>query len=299
VAGISQNAALGALIAGDGVAAARYQADVDAIRHDVGTVIHQALATNLRTSTLGGRQSDDVFEHASARVRTAIASEAPGTDVLAGALAHDLLRLGRHAEAAALVAQTLDITPQAYPPYWLHDAASRCAEPAARAAARDALAVIAARDGALPARGFLALADAREALRRRRRDDAVKLAESAAEAFRTAGWRAEEAFALELAGRTADAVALFRAIGAIGEVRRLTETGVAATRRRGESTLTAREREIAALVVAGHATKAIADALVISERTVETHIAAIYRKLGVSNRNALARLLDEAGAAAP
>jgi DNA-binding CsgD family transcriptional regulator len=233
------------------------------------------------------------------RVRDAIASEAPGTDVLAGALAHDLLRLGREADAAALVAHALTVTPQAYPPYWLHDAASRCAEPDVRTAARDALAVIAARDGAWPARGFVALADAREALRRRRRDDAVRLAETAVEAFRTAGWRIEEAFALELAGRTAEAVAVFRRIGALGEVRRLTETGVAAPRRRGESTLTAREREIAGLVVTGHATRAIADTLVISERTVETHIAAIYRKLGVSNRTALARLLDEAGAAAP
>ncbi|MDQ6941833.1 MAG: hypothetical protein M3169_04860 [Candidatus Eremiobacteraeota bacterium] len=32
---------------------------------------------------------------------------------------------------------------------------------------------------------------------------------------------------------------------------------------------------------------------------METHIAAIYRKLGVSNRTALARLLDETGVAAP
>ena len=159
--------------------------------------------------------------------------------------------------------------------------------------------VIAAHDGAFPARGFLALADAREALRRRRRDEAIAFAETAVDAFRTAGWRVEEACALELAGQTADAVALFRAAGAAGEVRRLTETGTAAPRKRGESTLTAREREIAALVVAGQATRAVADALVISERTVETHIAAIYRKLGVSNRTALARLLGDAGAGAP
>ncbi|MEA2784862.1 MAG: hypothetical protein QOF71_966, partial [Candidatus Eremiobacteraeota bacterium] len=173
----------------------------------------------------------------------------------------------------------------------------RCGEPGLRAAVRDALALVAAHDGAFPARGFLALADAREALRKRRRDDAVALAEAAVDAFRTAGWRVDEAFALELAGRTAEAVALFREIGASGEVRRLTETGVAAPRRRGESTLTAREREIAALVVAGRTTRAIAGDLVISERTVETHIAAIYRKLGVSNRGGLARLLDESGVA--
>ena len=151
----------------------------------------------------------------------------------------------------------------------------------------------------MPARGFVALADAREALRRRRRDEAAAFAETAVAAFRSAGWRVEEAFALEVAGRTAEAVALFREIGAVGEVRRLTETGDAGQRRRGESTLTAREREIAALVARGQATRAIADTLVISDRTVETHIAAIYRKLGVANRTALARLLDETGTAAP
>ena len=299
VAWLSQNAAMCALIAGDSEAAARHQADVDAIRHDIGTVIQQSLATTLRRYTLSGTHPDAFLDHASARVHAAIAAKAPSTDVLAGALAHDLLRAGRDAEAGAIVAQALRVTPQATPPYWLHDAASRSGDPEVRAGARAALAVIAAHDGAFPARGFLALADAREAVRRRRRDEAIAIAETAVDAFRTAGWRVEEACALELAGRTADAVALFRAAGAGGEVRRLTETGTAAPRKRGESTLTAREREIAALVVAGQATRAVADALVISERTVETHIAAIYRKLGVSNRTALARLLEDAGPAAP
>jgi|GEM_PF-716596 len=300
VAWLSQNAALCALLAGDRAAAGRYQATVDAIRHDVGTVISLALATNLRAVTLNGAPADAFRAQADARVRSAIAeSDAMAAGVLGGALALELLRADRVAEAAALVAEALAVAPHAYPPYWLHDAASRCAEPDARAAARHALAIIAARDGAFPARGFLALADGREAMRRRRRDEAVAAAKAAVAAFRTAGWRVEEAFALELAGRTADAVALFRAVGAIGEVRRLTETGVAAPRRRGESTLTAREREIAALVVAGRATRVIADTLVISQRTVETHIAAIYRKLGVANRTALARLLDETGVAAP
>src|SRR6202163_2807358 len=300
VAWLSQNAAVCALIAGDGAAARRHLADVDAIRHDVGMVIDWALATNLRAATLAGAPAGGFREQAPVRMRSTIASsDTPATGVLAGALALELLRTDRVAEAAALVAEALAVAPHAYPPYWLHDAASRCAEPDVRAAARDELAVIAARNGAFAARGFLALADAREALRRRRREEGIALAETAIEAFRTAGWHVEEAFALELAGRTADAVALFRAIGAIGEVRRLTETGTAAPRRRGESTLTAREREIATLVVAGRPTRAIADALVISERTVETHIAAIYRKLGVSNRTALAQLLGEAGVAAP
>jgi DNA-binding CsgD family transcriptional regulator len=57
--------------------------------------------------------------------------------------------------------------------------------------------------------------------------------------------------------------------------------------------LTAREREIVNLVLAGRTAREIADALVISDRTVETHVASVYRKLGVSNRHELSALVDE------
>ncbi|MEY9928232.1 DNA-binding CsgD family transcriptional regulator [Catenulispora sp. GP43] len=62
--------------------------------------------------------------------------------------------------------------------------------------------------------------------------------------------------------------------------------------------LTAREQEIAALVATGRRSRAIADELFLSHRTVETHLARIYRKLNVSSRTALAHLLqgsDSAG----
>jgi len=101
---------------------------------------------------------------------------------------------------------------------------------------------------------------------------------------------------LEPAGRVSEGVALFRRIGATAEVRRNTEVTGLVPRHRGESTLRAREREIAGLVAAGRPTRAIAELLVISERTVETHIAAVYRKLGVSNRRALETLLAETSA---
>ena len=57
--------------------------------------------------------------------------------------------------------------------------------------------------------------------------------------------------------------------------------------------LTAREREIAALVATGRRSRAIADELFLSHRTVETHLARIYRKLNVSSRTALAHLLQD------
>lgn len=293
MAWLSQNAAFAALLAGDLAAAREHLARGDEIRHDVGTVSRWALATALRCATLLADDDPELRDAARATTRAAIADgDAAGAACLAGALAHDLLHRGRDDEAASIVAEALPAVTRADPPYWLHDAAGRCGAPKLRAAARATLAAAAELPGAQAARGFLALTDSREALRKRRADPRAA-ATAAVAAFRAAGWRTEEAFALETAGRTAEAVALFRAIGAVAEVRRLTKTA-GAPRRRGESTLTLREREIAGLLAGGRATKDIAAKLVISERTVESHTAAIYRKLGVSTRADLARLLKEA-----
>jgi two-component system CheB/CheR fusion protein len=54
--------------------------------------------------------------------------------------------------------------------------------------------------------------------------------------------------------------------------------------------LTAREREIMTMVLAGHPSKNIAADLGISQRTVENHRAAIMKKTGASSLPALARL---------
>ncbi len=62
---------------------------------------------------------------------------------------------------------------------------------------------------------------------------------------------------------------------------------VAATRSGGE--LTATERRVAELITAGATNRDAAAALFVSVRTVETHVASIYRKLGVRSRAELAR----------
>ena len=59
--------------------------------------------------------------------------------------------------------------------------------------------------------------------------------------------------------------------------------------------LSAREREILALVVAGHTNKEIARALGLSPRTVETHRANLSAKLEV---HSLAQLIRQYGALA-
>jgi DNA-binding CsgD family transcriptional regulator len=58
--------------------------------------------------------------------------------------------------------------------------------------------------------------------------------------------------------------------------------------RGGAGTLTAREREIALLVAEGLANRAIAEKLVLSERTVETHVRNVLAKLELSNRTQVA-----------
>lgn len=48
--------------------------------------------------------------------------------------------------------------------------------------------------------------------------------------------------------------------------------------------LTKRELEVLSLVVEGRSSKDVADALYVSKRTVDFHLANIYDKLQVSNR---------------
>ena len=63
----------------------------------------------------------------------------------------------------------------------------------------------------------------------------------------------------------------------------------------GTAALTDREREIVRLAVDGQTALEIAKRLQISDRTVETHLANAYVKLGVQSRLELARRADELG----
>ncbi len=56
---------------------------------------------------------------------------------------------------------------------------------------------------------------------------------------------------------------------------------------RSTTVLSSREREIAVLAAVGHSNREIATELVLSVRTVETHLQRIYRKLGVRSRSEL------------
>ena len=59
----------------------------------------------------------------------------------------------------------------------------------------------------------------------------------------------------------------------------------------GSAALTARELEIAQLVAGGMTNRAVAKSLFLSEKTIESHLAGAFVKLGVRSRTALAAAL--------
>lgn len=99
------------------------------------------------------------------------------------------------------------------------------------------------------------------------------------------------------------AQAIFAQLGAPLDL----ETCAATARRRGiaqasrpavgHDGLTRREREVLALLARGHSNRAIADTLVISERTAEHHVANILGKLGCTSRAQAAAYAVEHGLA--
>jgi class 3 adenylate cyclase/DNA-binding CsgD family transcriptional regulator len=145
--------------------------------------------------------------------------------------------------------------------------------------------------------------------------EAVPLLEAAAQAFERAGWPLWSGRALALLGRAratsgdrdgaVDALRRagerFEACGATvrqswvsDELRRLGARGRRATAAvTGAGALTRREREVVRLALQGLSTKEIAARLFIGGRTVETHLAGAYAKLGVSSRLDLVRLAPE------
>lgn len=107
--------------------------------------------------------------------------------------------------------------------------------------------------------------------------DAAQAAAMAASSFRHEGLRASANRANALAARCAD---------------RCPGVGVPALAARSDTPdLTAREREIAGLAARGLSNKDIADALVLSVRTVEAYVLRACRKVGVQSRTELARTL--------
>jgi len=140
-----------------------------------------------------------------------------------------------------------------------------------------------------------------EMARGRRAAAAVSL-RAAAEGSRETGARFMQARALEHLGHAVqepenaqalgEAARLYGALPAPGHERRALAAlrGLGSRGKRAAQSvgaLTLREREVAALARRGLSTRAIADQLSVSERTIETHLAHIYGKLGIASRQEL------------
>jgi len=65
--------------------------------------------------------------------------------------------------------------------------------------------------------------------------------------------------------------------------------------RRNEYSLTQREQDILVLLAEGRANRDIAGKLFLSEKTVKAHLAAVFRKLGVTNRTQAAMMAVQMG----
>jgi DNA-binding NarL/FixJ family response regulator len=64
---------------------------------------------------------------------------------------------------------------------------------------------------------------------------------------------------------------------------------------RWHGALTAREGEVLRLLAEGKTNRQIAEQLVISPRTVNTHLTSLYQKMGVTSRTAATRVAIERG----
>ncbi|HEY6236334.1 MAG TPA: LuxR C-terminal-related transcriptional regulator, partial [Candidatus Elarobacter sp.] len=132
--------------------------------------------------------------------------------------------------------------------------------------------------------GFLHLYRARLARSGMDRERHARLAVSA---FDEAGYRLWKASALEVAGDTAAAVAVYDECGAVRDVRRLSARG-RGNAPRSTNSLTKRETQVSALAAQGLSNREIGDKLSLSDRTVEHHLSAVFAKLGVRSRVELA-----------
>lgn len=175
-------------------------------------------------------------------------------------------------------------------------AAARFAAPEDRERARAQLVTMSNTPTETAERHALALFDAYVIRREGPPHASIVLARAAAEGFGRLRFPLLQATALEVAGDLDEALAVYAACNAAGDLRRLAKRAPseAALPRIRAATLvdrhglSAREREIAALVATGSSNKIIAEQLNVSAKTVEKHLASVYRKLGITSRARLA-----------
>jgi DNA-binding CsgD family transcriptional regulator len=184
------------------------------------------------------------------------------------------------------------------------------------AAAARAMAGVAERTGCDFHRGLAALAGAWGHLAGGNDEAAAEAAREAIKLLGPTGAQAFFARALEVLGRALGPLERTAAVRALEQAAAFFETASAACRHHrvldalrsqggtgrraaaavsGPGSLTRREREVARLAAQGRSAREIAATLFIGERTVETHLANAYAKLGVTSKLDLVRRASELG----
>jgi DNA-binding CsgD family transcriptional regulator/tetratricopeptide (TPR) repeat protein len=200
----------------------------------------------------------------------------------------------------------------------LAEAAADAGDAAAAAGAAEKLSAAADFVGLPLYHGLAAAGAAWAALAAGDRASAVPAARRAIELLSTTGCVAQLARAHDALGRTlppeqrTEAVAAFERAAALFErcgsswrrrrsldaLRRLGSAGRrAAAAALGPDSLTRRELEVARLAATGMSAKEIAGTLFVGERTVESHLASVYAKLGVGSKLQLVRRAADLGLA--
>jgi DNA-binding CsgD family transcriptional regulator/tetratricopeptide (TPR) repeat protein len=269
-------------------------------------LVKQALAANVETPgfqmfmvnagiRIGLLMEDDELVTRCARPELLDFALASGSSIMIGstaAFAEHYLARGKPAEAASLLHDAIEALERIGAPPGFGDADELGIAVAAHGAVEDAPRTRALLAGAVRAgqsprstRANLALFDAYVASRA---SDASASAAHAAEAvalFHAMSWPHHEARALEIAGEHEQALEFYKRIGAVRDARRASAIVNPVNKRgRAKGELTAREREICDLLAQGKTNKAIAEQLVLSERTVETHVSSVLTKMGAASR---------------
>lgn len=204
-----------------------------------------------------------------------------------------LVRRGRPEEAAALLHRVLPDCELIRGNVYTLLAVGRYGASRDRARVRSYLLRASGGPVETPERPALALFDAIALQTAGKIDEAATCAREAAAGFRRLGMPLLEAAALEIAGDAQAALALYRRCGAAFDMRRLGSSDVSSLAVESEDAgdggvLSAREGEIVVLAARGRSNLEIARELAISHKTVEKHLGAAFRKLGVTSRRELA-----------
>lgn len=205
---------------------------------------------------------------------------------VAAAIAEHMLAQGRDGEACTLIERTLDRLQDAGNNFQLLMLAARAGSDALAQRAQAMIEPWESRSTSAHACSNLMRAFRAKGSQR------VELARAAASEFEVLHWRLHQAQALELAGDVQAALQIYRSCGAAADVVRAEPR----TSRGIPGGLSKRELEVADLISRGNSNRSIAERLVLSERTVENHIASIFAKLDVRSRAEVAAFITRENA---